>query len=118
MLAIRQDTLEFIHLGIIPEPQEGDSMPDFSNFPVLEELVMSAWNTIRSENPFGLLEKTNTPSLRKLTLDFFTEESIFTGIEEGRWRKHELRSTDFGADQLTWMTDLASLRKSEYPTSG
>ena len=80
-------------------------MPSFSNFPYLDELRMSADNIIGAKTSSNALRKLAAPSLRRLTMSFSPED------------QHCESRADFGSDQLKWMQDFASSRKSDYPGS-
>lgn len=103
LLSIHRLSLKRITLGILPGGKS--SMPDFSSFPCLEELSMSAYNVIGSQTPPEALKNLAAPSLHYLKLDFSTEDQL------SEW------PDDFGPDQLSWMTEFALLKISHYPAS-
>jgi hypothetical protein len=80
-------------------------MPNFSDFPNLEDLRMSTYNTIQFETPPVTLQKLAAPKLQCFTIDFFTESQY---LEE---------RSDFGEAQVQWMQDFASLKQKEFPFS-
>jgi hypothetical protein len=80
-------------------------MLDFSEFPSLEDLSMSAYNTIQFETPSVTLRKLAAPKLQRFTVDFFKETQYLEG------RSH------FGEEQVRWMQEFASLKRKEFPFS-
>jgi hypothetical protein len=80
-------------------------MPDFSKFPSLEDLSMSASNTIQFETPSVTLQKLAAPKFQRFDIDFFEESQYLEG------RSH------FGQEQVRWMQEFASLKQKEFPFS-
>lgn len=103
LLNVHRTSLKRITLGIIM------GMPDFSNFPCLEELSMSAYNVMGSragsEIPSTALKRLSTPSLSYLTMSF---------SEEGQ---HPESASDFSSEQVRWIEEFAALKKSSFPAS-
>jgi hypothetical protein len=103
LLSVHQQSLKRIRLGMIL--CGGTGMPDFSEFPNLETLSMSAYNTIQFETPSVMLQKLAAPKLQCFTIDFFAES-----------RDLQERS-NFGEEQVQWMQDFASLKQELFPSS-
>jgi hypothetical protein len=80
-------------------------MPDFLEFPNLEDLSISAYNTIQFETPSVTLQKLAAPKLQRFTIDFFKESRYLEG------RSH------FGEEQVRWIQEFASLKQKESPFS-
>jgi len=80
-------------------------MPDLPEFLNLEDLRMSAYNTIQFETPSVTLQKLAAPKLQRFTIDFFEESQYLEG------RSH------FGEEQVRWMQEFASLKQKEFPFS-
>lgn len=68
---------------------------------------------MRREAPLSVFEKLQAPFLIKFTMDFATEKSLTI---DGRQR-HDLKSIDFGVDQVKWMQDYASIAKHNHSRS-
>jgi hypothetical protein len=100
ILSVHCQSLKYIKLGIMPY----QVTPDFSNFPSLIELSMSAYNFL-SDTPPDAVKKLAAPSLRRLAIDFCLEG------------QHAEQSSDFGARRVSWFKDFASLKKTQYPAS-
>ncbi|KAH8422681.1 F-box protein [Aspergillus melleus] len=97
LLSIHQQTLKKITIGVIPQHQGG--IPDFSGFPCLEELCVSAYSILHDpeETPWTAYRKLSTPSLRRLEIDFSTED------------QHCESWTDYFEDQLDWTEDFLEI---------
>ena len=101
ILSIHCESLQHITVGIIPGKQEGDGsrttsgIPDFSKFPRLRELHLSAYN-IMEEKPSEAAAKLAAPMLRHLAMEFYTDDEHFASRE------------DFAEDEVLWMAGFAS----------
>jgi hypothetical protein len=103
LLNIHRQSLKCIRVGMIPGGQTG--MPDFSNFPCLEQLSMSAYNIMSLETPVNALKKLAAPNLQYLAMNFSPED------------QHCESRGDFSLDQVRWMQNFASLRTADYEGS-
>ena len=101
ILDIHRDSLQLIEVGVIPgrrdqrETRFANSIPDFSRFPCLHEVYLSAYN-ILAEKPSKAAAKVSAPVLRHLGLRFCTEDQVRESFR------------DFSQDQVQWMADFAS----------
>ncbi|THC98620.1 hypothetical protein EYZ11_001898 [Aspergillus tanneri] len=97
LLDVHRQTLRKITIGVIPQQDGG--IPDFSDFPCLEELHLSAYSIYHDldETPWTAYNKLAIPSLRYLVIDFSTED------------QHSESWTDFYEDQLDWTEDFLEL---------
>jgi hypothetical protein len=77
LLNVHQQSLNRIRLGMILSTRAG--MPDFLEFPNLEDLSISAYNTIQFETPSVTLQKIAAPKLQRFTIDFFKESRYLEG---------------------------------------
>ncbi|PVH79030.1 hypothetical protein DL98DRAFT_572794 [Cadophora sp. DSE1049] len=106
ILDIHRSSLQRVTIGIIPGTSlKHAGSPDFSSFPRLETLRMSAYNLIGSETATEAARKVSAPNLRCVTLSFCTED------QDPPSRR------DFGKDQVVWATEFAKVRKEKYPES-
>ncbi|KAH6724491.1 hypothetical protein BKA61DRAFT_588555, partial [Leptodontidium sp. MPI-SDFR-AT-0119] len=106
ILDIHRSSLKRVTLGMLPGCYVGRTgSPDFSSFPYLEELRMSAYSLIRSETATDAARKLSAPNLRCVTLSFSVED------------QHSESRSDFGKEQVTWIQEFAKLKKEKYPGS-
>jgi hypothetical protein len=107
LLNLHRKSLKRITLGMIMGGRTG--MPDFSNFPCLEKLSMSAYNVMGSrpgsETPATAMRKLSTPSLSYLMMSFSLED------------QHTESASHFCSDQVRWIEEFANLKKLNYPAS-
>ena len=98
-----RDTLQSITLCHIPK--ESKTMLDFTRFPALKRLTMSAFDVMQIETPAGALQKLPGTSLKHLCLDVTPEdqEEPFTTEQQMEW--------------VSWLTEFASVKQSKYPDS-
>jgi hypothetical protein len=102
LLGIHRHSLKYIKIGIIPGAHEG--MPDFSSFQCLEELHLSTYELL-AEAPSNALRKLAGPYLRHLSMTFSPED------------QHSESNNEFAIEQVRWMSDFATLKRSDHPTS-
>ncbi|KAF4221733.1 hypothetical protein CNMCM5878_008183 [Aspergillus fumigatiaffinis] len=69
LLSIHKDWLQKITLG--PIPPQGEVIPDFSDFPRLNDLHVALYNSSSNERetPYVIYKKIAAPSLRRLVID-------------------------------------------------
>jgi hypothetical protein len=104
-LSIHQQSLKSITLGNIHSPRGTKRLtPNFTSFPCLEKISMSAHDIICQETPSIALSKLAAPLLRSLSLSYCSEHEPIERFE------------DFQAEQVNWLREFASLRK-ESPSS-
>lgn len=102
LLDTQRESLRDIQIGIIPGGKKG--IPDFSNFPRLEELDLSAYDLL-DETPHDACRKLDAPCLRRLTIDFDTEDK--------QWESPEA----FGPGEVRWIREFLSTQAAEFPHS-
>jgi len=103
IIEIQRNTLQTITLSRIPN--ENKTMPDFTVFPALKSLTMSAYDIMQIEKPSVALQKLSGTPLRKLCLDITPEDEQepFTIEQQTEW--------------ASWLTEFASEKQSKYPDS-
>lgn len=91
ILEIHRSSLKRVTIGVLPGGFFGRTgSPDFSSFPHLEELGMSAYNLIRSETTTDAARKLSAPNLLCVTLSFALRTNILkAGAILGRSRLQE-----------------------------
>jgi hypothetical protein len=106
ILDIHRSSLKRVTMGMLSGGYVGRTgSPDFSSFPHLEELGMSAYNLIRSETATDAARKLSAPNLRCVTLSFSVED------------QHSESLSDFRTREVTWIEEFAKLKKEKYPAS-
>ena len=103
VIDIHRDTLQSITLSRIPH--ENKSMPDFTQFPELRSLTMSAFDIMQIEKPASALQKLSGTPLENLCLDIAPVD------------QNEPISIDQQIAWVAWLTEFASVKQSKYPES-
>jgi hypothetical protein len=98
LIDIHSSSLKHLHLGMIPGGSISPIMLNFSHFPLLQTLHMSAKNIFTS-SPIHALESLSCPSLKSLTIDFYPEDA---SREFG---------FDFNVEKKEWMVEFVKMRK-------
>ena len=108
LLDIHSRTLKIVKLGLFTHGRA--AMPNFSMYPCLEELHLSARNVLKVETQTALANLC-TPSLRLLVLNFNTEDERI-GIRSSFVSDETNYSTTHALQLEFWIHDFALRRKS------
>lgn len=102
IIDIHRDSLRFIELSRIPN--ENKTMPDFSRFPALVSLNMSAYDVMQVETPAAAFQKLSG-TLEYMWLDITPEDQrVQIAVEQQ-------------AAWVTWLTEFAFEKQAHYPDS-
>lgn len=111
LLEMHSKSLKRVELGFYANGEA--AMPNFTKFPCLEEVHLSAYNVLKTETQKAL-RNLSAPKLRLLTLRFNTEDE-YIGVHKGFQFKqsfHNPPHVDLAFP--TWIGIFALLKKSHY----
>ena len=109
LLDMHSKSLKRIKLGFYANG--GAAMPNFTEFPCLEEVHLSAYNVVKTAKQ-DALEKLSAPKLQLLTLAFNTEDE-YIGIHQGlKVGQNDCRPRRIECGVALWIEYFALLKKS------
>ncbi|PLB46510.1 hypothetical protein P170DRAFT_438276 [Aspergillus steynii IBT 23096] len=102
LLTPQSESLRKIDIGVMTQGRGG--IPDFSNFPRLEEVTISSYNLFH-DSPEGAHQKLSAPELKRLEISFSPEELWSESLN------------DFGENETLWLEEFIELVKDAPETS-